>query len=271
MFPLFLNNCICSLCRSGCEGDDEESSVEGPNGKFKLSGWWEKDPMIASSADEAEEDRFSQILNGSFPLMSESSQQSFTDHLQALSEFKHPGRFGILCGRSGRKKRHKPSHLNNSLKEVNHKIVTFVQSSTEFELKFPLLSRAMCRTISNLAKVYNLECLIEQKRRLPVASPTLRKTPHTKLAVKQEVEPVLRSHGRDSPTALLLPPLSLSGQQHLGVVGGKAPPLDDSNVGNRMLQGMGWVPGMGLGPKGGGIQDPITACVRPRRLGLGFN
>lgn len=257
---------------SGCEGDDEESSVEGPSGKFKISGWWGKDSMAISSADEADEDRFSQILNGSFPLMSETNQQSFTEHLQALSEFKHPGRFGI-CGRSGRKKRHKPSHSTSlpTLKQVNQKIATFVQAGTELELKFPLLSRAMCRTISELAKVYNLDFIVEHKRRLPVASPILRKTPHTKLALKQEVEPILRSHGRDSPTMLLLPSLPVSGQQHVGVVGGKAPPLDNSNIGNQMLQGMGWVPGTGLGPQGGGIQDPVTAYVRPKRLGLGFN
>ena len=246
--------------------------MEGPSSKFKISGWWGKDSMAISSADEVDEDRFSQILNGSFPLMSETNQQSFTEHLQALSEFKHPGRFGI-CGRSGRKKRHKPSHSTNlpTLKQVNQKIATFVQGGTELELKFPLLSRAMCRTISELAKVYHLDFVVEHKRRLPVASPILRKTPHTKLALKQEVEPILRSHGRDSPTMLLLPSLPVSGQQHVGVVGGKAPPLDNSNLGNQMLRGMGWVPGTGLGPQGGGIQDPLTTYIRPKRLGLGFN
>ena len=55
----------------------------------------------------------------------------------------------------------------------------------------------------------------------------------------------------------------------LGVVGADAPPLDSANVGNRLLQNLGWTPGTGLGPTGEGLKEPVVATARPRRLGLG--
>uniref|UniRef100_A0A8B9RHZ0 G-patch domain containing 2 n=1 Tax=Astyanax mexicanus TaxID=7994 RepID=A0A8B9RHZ0_ASTMX len=56
-----------------------------------------------------------------------------------------------------------------------------------------------------------------------------------------------------------------------GVVGEGASPIPESNVGNRMLQSMGWNPGMGLGPEGRGITEPLRATQRPKGAGLGFN
>ncbi|XP_054618380.1 G patch domain-containing protein 2 isoform X5 [Dunckerocampus dactyliophorus] len=55
------------------------------------------------------------------------------------------------------------------------------------------------------------------------------------------------------------------------VVGENVPPIPDTNVGNRMLQSMGWSPGMGLGPEGRGITEPIRTLQRPKGAGLGFN
>ncbi|XP_036003432.1 G patch domain-containing protein 2 isoform X3 [Fundulus heteroclitus] len=56
-----------------------------------------------------------------------------------------------------------------------------------------------------------------------------------------------------------------------GVVGENAPPIPDTNMGSRMLQSMGWSPGMGLGPEGRGITEPVRATQRPKGAGLGFN
>lgn len=54
------------------------------------------------------------------------------------------------------------------------------------------------------------------------------------------------------------------------VVGQDAAPLDESNLGNKMLQKLGWKPGQSLGAAGSeGIVDPLTAVVRGRRTGLG--
>ncbi|XP_010880631.1 G patch domain-containing protein 2 isoform X1 [Esox lucius] len=56
-----------------------------------------------------------------------------------------------------------------------------------------------------------------------------------------------------------------------GVVGESAGPIPETNMGNRMLQSMGWSPGMGLGPEGRGITEPVRATQRPKGAGLGFN
>lgn len=246
----------------------------------------------------SDEEKLTRILRGSFPLMSELGQERFKEQLEsAMPEFKHPGRFGI-CRKSGHKKRRPSLHQMSSsptLREVNQKIVDFVQNSSEMELRFNLVSRALCRTISCMARVYNLQCHIEQKRRLPVASPLLRRTPFTRLASQKEVEPILKSHGRESPTTILsnfnsetqhthkahtLPRASASTHAMVtrsgclyseqSVVGGEVPALDESNLGNKMLQGMGWKPGSGLGAQGNGIKDPIPAHIRPKYVGLGY-
>ena len=283
---------------SGCEGDDEESSVEGPLSKtdHKLSGWWGKDSLKSSSSDD---EKFSQILSGAFPLMSDSGRKQFTDAIcPAIPEFKHPGQFGVST-RRGRKKRCKPSQLSNSptLMEVSQQIIKFVKNGFENELKFNLVSRALCRTISCLANVYNLDCFIEQKRRLPVASPLLRKSLITRLASHREIEPILKNHGRESPSVLFrdnllatrgapmdtsspyihssratrLPhPLEVKMPRPSKLVGGGVPPLNESNVGNQMLQNMGWKPGTGLGLHGNGMREPVKAEVRPKKTGLGY-
>nr|XP_055089649.1 G patch domain-containing protein 2 isoform X1 [Symphalangus syndactylus] len=55
-----------------------------------------------------------------------------------------------------------------------------------------------------------------------------------------------------------------------GFVGENAQPILENNIGNRMLQNMGWTPGSGLGRDGKGISEPIQAIQRPKGLGLGF-
>lgn len=56
-----------------------------------------------------------------------------------------------------------------------------------------------------------------------------------------------------------------------GIVGENAQPILENNIGNRMLQNMGWTPGSGLGRDGKGISEPIQAMQRPKGLGLGFS
>lgn len=53
------------------------------------------------------------------------------------------------------------------------------------------------------------------------------------------------------------------------IIGDNAKKIDDDNIGNKMLQKMGWIPGEGLGNSGLGITDPIAAMVRGKRVGLG--
>lgn len=53
------------------------------------------------------------------------------------------------------------------------------------------------------------------------------------------------------------------------MVGEFCDPIPESNIGNKMLQNMGWIPGMGLGTDGSGIKNPVCAFLRPKRQGLG--
>ncbi|XP_051042486.1 G patch domain-containing protein 2 isoform X4 [Phodopus roborovskii] len=62
----------------------------------------------------------------------------------------------------------------------------------------------------------------------------------------------------------------LPGPPAAGIVGENAQPILESNIGNRMLQSMGWTPGSGLGRDGRGISEPVQAVQRPKGLGLGF-
>ena len=55
----------------------------------------------------------------------------------------------------------------------------------------------------------------------------------------------------------------------VGFVGENASPIPDDNIGNQMLQSMGWTPGTGLGAEADGITTPVMAYIRPRRQGLG--
>ncbi|KAM8819446.1 G patch domain-containing protein 2 isoform 1-T1 [Rhynchonycteris naso] len=61
----------------------------------------------------------------------------------------------------------------------------------------------------------------------------------------------------------------LPGPPTAGFVGENAQPISENNIGNRMLQNMGWTPGSGLGRDGKGLTEPIQAMQRPKGLGLG--
>lgn len=52
------------------------------------------------------------------------------------------------------------------------------------------------------------------------------------------------------------------------IVGQNSSPIQDDNVGNQMLQKMGWSPGTGLGRESSGITNPIAAVVKTKRAGL---
>ena len=80
-------------------------------------------------------------------------------------------------------------------------------------------------------------------------------------ASSPDPSPIL-ARGPPRSGAAVAPPIG-------GVVGAHAPELTETNVGNRMLRGMGWSPGTGLGASRSGILVPVTATVRAPRRGLG--
>lgn len=277
---------------SGCEGDDEESSVE-ISGCLKLNNntktlnyWWNDQ----SSADDDDDDaHFQKILNGSFPFLSPKGQKDLAWKMNTADDgelFKNPQ----LCGIQGHrgKFRKKPESCTIATpQDLWQRIDEFIRHETEVELHLPMLSRALCRTASKLAQIYCLECTIQQRRRLPVAAPLLTKTSLTCLASRTEVEAILKSYQRELQTSPVL--WTKRAQKHprvlpvhvpvsalcyktesMTVVGGDAPPIEDCNVGNQILRNMGWKPGNGLGADENGIRNPILASRRPKFAGLGY-
>lgn len=80
--------------------------------------------------------------------------------------------------------------------------------------------------------------------------------------------PPFSSNGSNDPKKLRKsPPLT----NLEGYIGENASPIPESNIGNKMLQSMGWKPGSGLGAEGEGIQAPVVAYRRLRRAGLGHS
>jgi hypothetical protein len=53
------------------------------------------------------------------------------------------------------------------------------------------------------------------------------------------------------------------------IVGAEAAPIEEDNVGNKMLRKLGWSPGQGLGSSKEGRTEPVEAVFRGNRTGLG--
>lgn len=296
---------------SGCDGDDEESSVE-VTGSLKIHGmstttttptativrrgsktWHSRrggNRGFSSAEDIFEDGQVSKDVPKDKHMGGGYGQQWLPRVKKVSNEFKHPQLWGIKGGvdsftqNKPQTKKKKLVPTIASPQDLNNRIKDFVQFSVELEMSLPMMSRALCRTASSLADLHNLDCVIHQKRRLPVASPVLRKTCCTRLASEGEVEEVLRNHRQEVMNSMLSPrkhrrettlpihvPVSvLSTNTQRKLVGGDAPPIGEGNVGNQLLQGMGWKPGSGLGRQENGIQDPLFAELRPKTAGLGY-
>ena len=239
----------------GRDGDDEESSYE--TAIMIKNKWWENQQQEKYDSEDmscSDDDKvFHQVLNGSFQHMSTESKRNYKE--QVLSEFKVPSRVRVRGGISNTKKKFKHSaraHFNSTNPvDINEQIKEFVKHSCHQELRLPLLTKRTCSVITKLAELYNLQCSTGGGQ-LPVASLVLTKTPTTKLAIPSELKLILYP---DSQPV---------------VIGGDVPPLGETNIGNKILQGMGWTPGTGLGPHANGIVDPIATVRRPKLSGLGF-
>jgi hypothetical protein len=54
------------------------------------------------------------------------------------------------------------------------------------------------------------------------------------------------------------------------IVGEHASPIEQDNIGSKMLRMMGWKPGTGLGANADGMSAPLPAVYKNTRMGLGF-
>lgn len=241
----------------GRDGDDEESSYEAAI-TFK-NRWWENQQQHGNYDSEEmscsdDEKVFHQVLTGSFQHMSTESKRNYKE--QVLSEFKVPTRVRIQgIGNTKKKYKHNArAHFNSTnLVDINEKIKHFVKHSSHQELRLPLLTKRTCSVVTKLVELYNLQCSTDGGSQLSVASLILTKTTTTKLASASEVKLILYP---DSQPV---------------IIGGDVPALSETNIGNKMLQGMGWTPGTGLGPYSNGIVNPIVSIRRPKLSGLGFH
>ncbi|XP_028296037.1 G patch domain-containing protein 2 isoform X2 [Gouania willdenowi] len=230
----------------GRQGDDEQSdwfyegepgSGSGPGGACGIAGvvpWWERD--TGSEELDLTDPVFSSILTGSFPLMSPGGQRGL--HAR-LSRF-HAHQQGSDGGLQG-----------TSSQGFNERLGRQIQDGHE-----PWFSSSSRREHGQLHwdprtdRGHRRSCSVKTASRQ--TSGHLGSLCTGDIKRRRKAAPL----GSTAPT---------------GVVGENAPPIPDTNMGSRMLQTMGWSPGMGLGPEGRGITEPIRATQRPKGTGLGFN
>ncbi|XP_033639775.1 G patch domain-containing protein 2-like [Asterias rubens] len=260
----------------GREGDDEQSDFfhepESMAANPGIIPWWEK-----KSTFRKDDERFSQILNGTFPLLSRNSQRNLQSRLRCLQN----GDEGQIRG--CRPRVHKTKRLKRtSLSAVNEKIVGFLRNPQEKELLLQPMKKKERTQLGQLASLYSLDMRTEGGAKCK-RSPVLIKT-RSSSTVNPDIDETLgfvslSCGGSATPARQSLypqfvdakrrrktpPPTILEGQ-----VDRSAVPIPETNRGNQMLQNMGWVPGTGLGADRDGIQEPIKAYIRPKNKGLGY-
>lgn len=227
----------------GRQGDDEQSDwfYEGepgpgsvPGGACGVAGvvpWWERE--TASEELDLADPVFNSILTGAFPLMSPGNQRG----LQA--------RLSRLHGNQ------QASEVQGTSQSFNERLNR--QSQDGHEPWFP----------PGLRREHG------QLHWDPRTDRGHRRSCSVKTASRQTSGHLGSLCTGDVKRRRKAAPLTSTGPS--GIVGENAPPIPDSNMGNRMLQGMGWSPGMGLGPEGRGMTEPIRATQRPKGTGLGFS
>ncbi|KAF3702759.1 G patch domain-containing protein 2 [Channa argus] len=229
----------------GRQGDDEQSdwfyegepgSGSGPGGACGIAGvvpWWEREtaPEELDLADPV----FNSILTGSFPLMSPGAQRGKLQSHHRL----HGNQQASDAGLQG-----------SSSQGFNERLSRQTQDSHD-----PWFSSGSRREHGQLH--WDPRTDRGHRRSCSVKTASRQTSGHLGSLCTGDV----KRRRKAAPLGSIAPS---------GVVGENAPPIPDTNMGNRMLQSMGWSPGMGLGPEGRGITEPVRATQRPKGTGLGF-
>ncbi|KAL0967539.1 hypothetical protein UPYG_G00253540 [Umbra pygmaea] len=227
----------------GRQGDDEQSDwfYEGePGGACGVAGvipWWERE---AEEALELVDPMFNGILTGTFPIMSPGAQRGFQARLNRLhggpQGHAHQGSAGQgFNERLGR--HHQDTHSHGHAHEP-----WFSPGSRR--------DHGQTHWDSRSDRGHRRSCSVKTASR--------QTSGHLGSLCTGDVK------RRRKAAPLGLPPPT-------GLVAEGAGPIPETNIGHRMLQSMAWSPGMGLGPDGRGITEPVCATQRPKRAGLGFN
>ncbi|XP_033932092.1 G patch domain-containing protein 2 isoform X3 [Pseudochaenichthys georgianus] len=227
----------------GRQADDEQSdwffegepgSSSAPGGACGIAGvvpWWERE--TASEELDLTDPVFNSILSGSFPLMGPGGQRGFHARLSRLHSNQHVPQ----AGSSGQS-------FNDRLGR---------QSQDPHE---PWFSSGSRREHGQLH--WDSRSDRGHRRSCSVKTASRQTSGHLGSLCTGDV----KRRRKAAPLGSTAPPV---------VVGENAPPLPDTNMGSRMMQSMGWSPGMGLGPEGRGMTEPVRAMQRPKGTGLGFN
>lgn len=160
------------------------------------------------------------------------------------------------------------------LYEVNATICDFVRDPTMQSLPLPPMDKNDRRRVHILAIEYNLKSksIGGGVTRYPVLIKTQRaEIPSSDKKIRRILMsgPNPRSAGGSNNRLTPAPPPASRNADGM-VVGAKARPIEDTNLGHQMLVKMGWSKGQVIGREGGGgIDAPISAIVKNSRLGLG--
>ncbi|EHH15544.1 hypothetical protein EGK_01651 [Macaca mulatta] len=236
----------------GRQGDDEQSDwfyEKESGGACGITGvvpWWEKE-------DPTELDKnlpdpvFESILTGSFPLMSHSSRRGFQARLSRLHG---------MSSKNIKKSGGTPTSMVPTPGPVgNKRMVHFSPDSHHHDHWFSPGARTE----------HDQHQLLRDNR----AERGHKKNCSVKTASRRK-KLFLLSFCLISNTRIRKNIPIYFNTEHIRFVGENAQPILENNIGNRMLQNMGWTPGSGLGRDGKGISEPIQAMQRPKGLGLGF-
>ncbi|XP_051042483.1 G patch domain-containing protein 2 isoform X1 [Phodopus roborovskii] len=235
----------------GRQGDDEQSDwfyEKESGGACGIAGvvpWWEKE-------DPAELDRnlpdpvFESILSGSFPLMSHPGRRGFQARLNCLR-----GTPSKNIKKSGGAP---PSMTSAPGPTSNKRMVHFSPDARHHDHWFSPGARTehgqhQLLRDSRVERGHKKNCSVKTASR------------QTSMHLGSLCTGDIKRRRKAAP---------LPGPPAAGIVGENAQPILESNIGNRMLQSMGWTPGSGLGRDGRGISEPVQAVQRPKGLGLGF-
>ncbi|KAM6165754.1 G patch domain-containing protein 2 isoform 1-T1 [Erethizon dorsatum] len=232
----------------GRQGDDEQSDwfyEKESGGACGITGvvpWWEKEDLTELDKN-LPDPVFESILTGSFPLMSHPGRRGFQARLSRLQ-----GTPSKNIKKSGGTP---PSMVPTPGPVSNKRIVYF---SPDHDHWFSPGART---ELGQHQLLRDNRAERGHKKNCSGKTASRQTSMHLGSLCTGDIKRRRKAAPLPGPTAA-------------GLVGENAQPILENNIGNRMLQNMGWTPGSGLGRDGKGIAEPIQATQRPKGLGLGF-
>ncbi|XP_032910913.1 G patch domain-containing protein 2 [Catharus ustulatus] len=233
----------------GRQGDDEQSDWFHENesgGACGITGvipWWEQEDSTELER-ELPDPVFESILTGTFPLMSRSGRRGFQSRCSHLHG---------MPARNIKKASGNQNALITPGPGGSRKTVHLSQDSLHHDHWFSPGAR---KEHSQLQLLRDNRSDRGHKKNSSVKTASRQTSVHLGSLCMGDIKRRRKAAPLPGPT---------------GFVGENTQPIPENNIGNRMLQSMGWTPGTGLGPDGKGIAEPIRAIQRPKGLGLGFS